>query len=402
MRQRSRRTWFGSTRRGVCHVVLACACTFALGLPVAAAVEEAMDVELRSERSQEAGTNLDPIDWLGDYRQAVGSDALAGATVGAGVFALLMSLYSVLALLRGQRRRTDLLEARQREATSAGPRQPSTHSETLEPMADQPSASRFADLDLLIEPIEVQRSKPAAQPAPKPAPPRSPTVKEKPSRPRAPQVPDLDVPPTQATSPARPAAPVESSPLLPDADSDLPVLRSSEPLDAEGRVCQCFALLAEGRFEEAIEVTREGLDGHPDAGRVFGQLSRVASLLGRKDQAIELATKAYRADRSEERFEQLLRLRSAAHRFEPREGDRLRRAVAYNPEQPVYLRALGIFEALHGNVGTARRLLRAALRHETGEETRGAIARELLQLDRSDEGRRFAAQSSAARARDLQ
>jgi hypothetical protein len=314
-----------------------------------------------------------------------------------------MSLYSVLALLRGQRRQGQLLESHRR-AKLVSARQPATHSEALEPMTGQPSPSRFADLDLVIEPIEAKRREPAAPQAPTEATPRPAAGRPKPSPPRPPQTPDLAVPTAPPTPPAQASSPAASieSPLLPDYDADLPALRSSEPLDAEGRVCQSFALLAEGRFEEAIEVTREGLDGHPDAGRVFGQLSRVASLLGRKDQAIDLATRAYRADRSEERFEQLLRLRSAAHRFEPREGDRLRRAVAYNPEQPVYLRALGIFEALHGNVGTARRLLRAALRNETGEETRGAIARELLQLDRSDEGRRFAAQSATGRISGVQ
>ncbi len=58
--------------------------------------------------------------------------------------------------------------------------------------------------------------------------------------------------------------------------------------------------------------------------------------------------------------------------------------MARHPEEPVYLRALGIFETLHGDREAARRLLRAALRHEMEQETRGAIARELLQLEDVD------------------
>jgi Flp pilus assembly protein TadD len=341
---------------------------------------------------------LDPLGWLLQHGQAVGSDPLAGATAGAGVFALLTALYSTLALLRGQRRQRKLLDSSRREETrAAGALKLSTQGEVLEPTGGHPSRSLHEGLDLVIKPIEAKRPERTPAPAPRPPKPGPADVQPTPARPHAPQAPDLGASAARAPSPASRI----DSPLLPDDDADLPALRSSEPLDAEGRVCQSFALLAEGRFEEDIEATREGLDAHPDAGRVFGQLSRVASLLGRKDQAIDLATRAYRADRSEERFEQLLRLRCAAHRFEPREGDRLRRAVAHDPEQPVYLRALGIFEALHGSVGTARRLLRAALRHETGEETRGAIARELLQLERSDEGRRFAARSGTARTSGL-
>jgi hypothetical protein len=374
---------FDSAGRSARHAIVGCVCAFALyGLPAMAAVEEATEhVERSSHEGRDSGVSLDPLGWLLQHGQALGSDPLAGATAGAGVFALLTALHSTLALLRGQRRQRRLLGSPRREEPD---RQPSTLREVLEPTGGQPSRFHLEDLDLVIKPIEVERPERAAAPAPSQAKARPADVRPEPARP-LPQTPDESVSPARVSA----STPPVESPLLPD--EDLPVLRSPEPLDPEGRVCQSFALLAEGRFDEAIEVTRVGLDGHPDAGRVFGQLSRVASLLGRKDQAIELATKAYRADRSEERFEQLLRLRSAAHRFEPREGDRLRRAVAYNPEQPVYLRALGIFEALHGNVGTARRLLRAALRHETGEETRGAIARELLQLERSNEGRRFAA-----------
>jgi uncharacterized protein HemY len=154
-------------------------------------------------------------------------------------------------------------------------------------------------------------------------------------------------------------------------------------MGSDGRISQCFAFLAEGRFDEAVGITRQGLNGHPDASRVLGQLSRVASLLGREDEAIELATKAYRNDKSDECLKRILQLRSAAHRYGARSGDRLRHAVAHHPEEPIYLRALGIFETLHGDRGAARRLLRAALRHETSPEARGAIARELLQLEDS-------------------
>ena len=51
-------------------------------------------------------------------------------------------------------------------------------------------------------------------------------------------------------------------------------------MGSDGRISQCFAFLAEGRFDEAVSITRQGLNGHPDASRVLGQLSRVASLLG--------------------------------------------------------------------------------------------------------------------------
>lgn len=325
--------------------------------------------------------------WLHAYEEAIGSETLAGATLGAGTFALLAFLYSSLVQLRGQRRHARLLDpARRAQARPAAERQRPASVPAPPKVAPAPQVaprSLLDSLDLVIEPIEEERPRSAgARPgtatsmpatAPEQAGPRPLAA-----GPRA----DARSPERETSAPGATAlAQTEGIELC---DADLPVPRTPEPMDAEGRIAQCFALLAEGRFQEAVQVTREGLNGHPDAARVLGELSRVASLLGHDDDAIDLATRAYAAGKSEERLKRLLQLRCNARRFGPRAGERLRIAVAQHPEEPVYLRALGIFESLHGDRAAARRLLRAALRHETAQETRGAIARELLKLEERD------------------
>jgi hypothetical protein len=331
--------------------------------------------------------------WLDAFRETLAADPRMGVAVAVGVFVALTSFWAVVALWRGR-------EQRERPATATQPcvhpviDRRTTAAARAKIRVREAPVSRFQDPDLEIKPIEDEvppRLQPPRANAPQPAgvllpkheglQPTGPGMRPTPSPSPAPPPPVVH----RALESTAVGEPTRSDR---DPDRDLPVPWLPDPMGSEGRISQCFAFLAEGRFEEAVGVTRQGLNGHPDASRVLGQLSRVASLLGREDDAIELATKAYSTDRSDECLKRLLQLRSAAHRFGARSGERLRLAVAHHPEEPVYLRALGIFEALHGDRAAARRLLRAALRHETTQETRGAITRELLQLEDSGlEGR---------------
>ncbi len=143
----------------------------------------------------------------------------------------------------------------------------------------------------------------------------------------------------------------------------------------------CEALLEKRRFESVAALAREGLEEHPDDGALLLSLSRALVGLGRADAALQTAREAHRTSRSRDSLLHLIRLLTAARRFDPEDGGRLRRAVGRHPGEPLLLHAAGVFEALHGDPWAARGLLLEALRHEKREEIRQEVSRELALLE---------------------
>jgi hypothetical protein len=188
--------------------------------------------------------------------------------------------------------------------------------------------------------------------------------------------------PPQGSSP--PAAAREAQEEAPAERSQAePIPAPRPPLDATDpteHVRLVELLVARGRLDDAARLAREGLAAHPDASALLLQLSRAEAELGHVDAAIAAAREAHRLCRSRASLSHLLRLLSAARRFTPEDGERLRRAVQKHPETPVLLHAAGVFEATHGNPWAAIGLLRTALRLESDPGIRSEIERELARL----------------------
>jgi hypothetical protein len=179
-------------------------------------------------------------------------------------------------------------------------------------------------------------------------------------------------PPTAAAPP--PGA--EASAPAPHRPAQAPT-----PTPDPSRLERCASLRAEGRFEEAARVAREGLaaDGG-DTAPLLIELSRAELGLGHVEAAIDTARDAHFVSRSRESIANLIRLLVETRRFTRADGPTLRRAAARHPEQPLLRHAAGVFESMYGEPGAAERELRAALGLETDAERRAAIERDLAQL----------------------
>jgi hypothetical protein len=186
-----------------------------------------------------------------------------------------------------------------------------------------------------------------------------------------------------ATAPVPPARPRAAAPA-----AQPPLSRFAHPVRAT-RVATsvneylrlCEGLLEKGRGEEAARLAREGLALHPGESLILSVLSRAEVRAGRLDAALAAAVAAHRAKPSRTSLTEILRIATAARRFRPEDGERLRRAVARRPSEPVLLRAAGVFEAMHGNRWAAIGLLRTALGLESDEAVRSQIASELSRLE---------------------
>ncbi len=152
----------------------------------------------------------------------------------------------------------------------------------------------------------------------------------------------------------------------------------------------CESLLAKKRADEAARLAREGLAAHPGEGGLLLEVSRAEARKGRLEIALGAALAAHRAQPSRTSLTHLLRLATAARRFRPEDGERLRGAVRRHPDAPVLLHAAGVFEAMHGDPWAAIGLLRTALRLESDEAIRSEIERELARLEARDPGTRAA------------
>jgi hypothetical protein len=168
--------------------------------------------------------------------------------------------------------------------------------------------------------------------------------------------------------PPAPAAPFVPSPEPPAA--------VTEP----SRLERCEKLRAEGRFEEAVRVAREGLAGEDEPGPLLIELSRAELGLGRVEEAIDTARDAHFASRSRESVSHLIRLLVETRRFSRQDGPTLRRAAARHPGQPLLRHAVGVFESMYGEAQAAQQELREALRLEADAERRAAIERDLAQV----------------------
>jgi hypothetical protein len=172
-----------------------------------------------------------------------------------------------------------------------------------------------------------------------------------------------------------------------------PLSRFAHPLRASGVATSvneylrlCESLLAKDRGEEAARLAREGLALHPGESLILSVLSRAELRTGRLDAALAAAVASHRAKPSRTSLTEILRIATAARRFRPEDGERLRRAVARRPSEPVLLRAAGVFEAMHGNPWAAIGLLRTALGLESDEAVRSQIASELSRLEAAASG----------------
>ncbi len=153
-----------------------------------------------------------------------------------------------------------------------------------------------------------------------------------------------------------------------------------DPRDIQARLDLCTALLVAERFADAERVAREGLEGDESNGRLLLRLSEALAGLERTDEALAVAVRAVRSHRSRKAILHLTRLSALGHRFSLGDGPRLRKAVESRPGDPVFLHALGVFEAQHGNADEALPILRLALRQERSPRWRRVISREIARL----------------------
>lgn len=184
--------------------------------------------------------------------------------------------------------------------------------------------------------------------------------------------------------PARPRAQVAPQPLL--SRFAHPVRASGVATSVNEYLRLCESLLAKDRGEEAARLALEGLALHPGESLILSVLSRAEVHAGRLDAALAAAVAAHRAKPSRTSLTEILRIATVARRFRPEDGERLRRAVARRPSEPILLRAAGVFEAMHGNRWAAIGLLRTALGLESDEAVRSQIASELSRLEVSVSG----------------
>ena len=153
-----------------------------------------------------------------------------------------------------------------------------------------------------------------------------------------------------------------------------------DPQDIQARLDLCTALLVAERFADAERVAREGLGRDATNGRLLLRLSEALSGLDRSDEALEVAVRAVRTHRSRKAILHLTRLSAVARRFSPGDGVRLRKALESRPNEPVFLHALGAFEAQHGSPREALPILRLALRQERSPRWRRVVSREIARL----------------------
>ena len=153
-----------------------------------------------------------------------------------------------------------------------------------------------------------------------------------------------------------------------------------DPQDIQARLDLCTALLVAERFADAERVAREGLGRDASNGRLLLRLSEALSGLERGDEALEVAVRAVRTHRSRKAILHLTRLSAVARRFSRGDGARLRKALEGRPNDPVFLHALGAFEAQHGSPREALPILRLALRQERSPRWRRVVSREIARL----------------------
>jgi tetratricopeptide (TPR) repeat protein len=201
-------------------------------------------------------------------------------------------------------------------------------------------------------------------------------------------------PPIAPVEPATPPAPPGPALAVGRGTGRVAILRGSGPLtfewlerclardpeDLQARLDLCTALLVAERFADAERVAREGLERDATDGRLLLRLSEALSGLERNDEALETAVRAVRGHRSRKAILHLTRLSALAHRFAPGDGPRLRKALESRPHEPVFLHALGVFEALHGSPREALQWLRLALRQERTPRWRRVVSREIARL----------------------
>jgi tetratricopeptide (TPR) repeat protein len=200
--------------------------------------------------------------------------------------------------------------------------------------------------------------------------------------------------PVAPEAPPTPPAPPEPALAVGRGTGRVAILRGSGPLtfewlerclardpeDIQARLDLCTALLVAERFADAERVAREGLERDATDGRLLLRLSEALSGLERSDEALEAAVRAVRTHRSRKAVLHLTRLSALGHRFAPGDGPRLRKALENRPHDPVFLHALGVFEALHGSPREALQWLRLALRQERTPRWRRAVSREIARL----------------------
>ena len=213
------------------------------------------------------------------------------------------------------------------------------------------------------------------------APPRPARVT--PPRPALPRL-AATVEPRSAAAPAAPAAPVGRVAILrssgPLTFEWLEQCLARDPQDIQARLDLGTALLVAERFADAERVAREGLGRDASNGRLLLRLSEALSGLERGDEALEVAVRAVRTHRSRKAILHLTRLSAVARRFSPGDGARLRKALESRPNDPVFLHALGAFEAQHGSRQEALPILRLALRQERSPRWRRVVSREIARL----------------------
>jgi tetratricopeptide (TPR) repeat protein len=223
---------------------------------------------------------------------------------------------------------------------------------------------------------------PLALPAPRSA---APADAPEPSAPAA--------PPVAPAAPPKPPAP-EPAIAAGRGAGRVAILRGSGPLtfewleqclardpqDLQARLDLCTALLVAERFADAERVAREGVERDATDGRLLLRLSEALSGLERNEEALETAVLAVRSHRSRKAVLHLTRLSALAHRFAPGDGPRLRKALESRPHDPVFLHALGVFEAMHGSPREALQWLRLALRQERTPRWRRVVSREIARL----------------------
>ena len=173
--------------------------------------------------------------------------------------------------------------------------------------------------------------------------------------------------------PSPPEPPAPAAAFVPSPEPPPAVI---EPTRLE----RCARLRAEGRFEEAARIAREGLAGEDEPGPLLIELSRAELGLGRVEAAIDTARDAHFASRSRESVSHLIRLLVETRRFSRQDGPTLRRAAARHPGQPLLRHAVGVFESMYGEAHAAQQELREALRLEADADRRAAIERDLAQV----------------------
>ncbi len=172
------------------------------------------------------------------------------------------------------------------------------------------------------------------------------------------------------------ASQAPSEPAAEDRRTEAP-----EPVAPVGTAARCAELREAGRFADAVRLARDGLARYADApGALLLELSRATFALGEHEEAVDSARDALFVWRSRETVEHLIWILTALHRFEPEDGDGLRRAASRHPSQALLRHAVAVYELSYGSRDVAEAELRAALALDPDPERRAAIERDLTRL----------------------